>query len=52
MDMCLSKVREIEKDREASDAEFMRSQTVGLDWVTEQQQRGMEIWMGLLMDSE
>ena len=39
MDMSLSKLREIEEDREPGVPKFMGLQRVGHDWATEQQQR-------------
>ena len=45
MDMNLSRLRETAKDREAGHAEFMGSQRVRHNLVTEQQQNILKLWL-------
>ena len=42
-DMSLSKLQEVEKDREAGVLQSMGSQSVGHDWATEKQQQNSQI---------
>ena len=43
MDMSLSKLQEVEKDREAGVLQSMGSQSVGHDWAAEKQQQNSQI---------
>ena len=43
LDMSLSKLQEVEKDREAGVLQSMGSQSVGHDWAAEKQQQNSQI---------
>ena len=43
MDMSLSKLQEVEKDREAGVLQSMGSQSFGHDWAAEKQQQNSQI---------